>query len=159
MDDVVPGDREIPPGDVTWRDEALGRIARGLDVPDELQGSVGGDHWSRSDAWIGPPPRGDGTVFGIRRDESGTDENHFDVFVEHWEGPVFVATGGFCAPLAPMYDFGSMVSDGWPRRFHLFPRAERVWGLVREVRAETRYRTSRAWRMIRHGRIDHEGDW
>lgn len=46
---MIPGDREIPPGDVTWedemaglRDEALLRLARGLDLPSDVVVASGG---------------------------------------------------------------------------------------------------------------------
>lgn len=107
-------------------------------------------------SWAGPP-RGEGTVFGIRRDESGTDENHFDVFAEHWSGPVFVATGGICAPLAPYYSFNQdpweRPDNPWPRRFHLFPRLDQAARVVREAR----YRARDAWLILRHGHD--EDDW
>lgn len=113
------------------------------------------DEWPDPDApWIGPRDHGDGTVFGIRRDESGTDENHFDVFAEHWEGPVFVATGGMCVPMMPIYDIGSLLGlpgDGWPRRFHLFPRIDQAALALREAR----WRARHAWLIIRHGADDY----
>jgi hypothetical protein len=51
---------------------------------------------------------------------------------------VIIASGGFCAPMAPMYSLW-LGSGGWPVRFHLFPRLDRLrdaWWEIR-IRVET----------------------